>query len=339
MALKRIDLDLYVYEGTETPLPSTAQYVIQKARIDTHNNITVEIGELVRDYLELTFNDYANTYNVGSVPVTVNSQTRWVKAVVEYFDQSDTPFGYSNPQTFTFVATDGYGYFEDGTNPELSRNALISADNIYIPENTAGKFPIFAEGVGKVIIDSATTQIEDNGHTNQKIQYVTIPQNSTTIQVFDTDDSTLRKTIKVSNICEPKFTFYKLTFVNKFGAFQDLYFFKKSVENTNVTDETYKRNTVANSTATYQTYEGQKQRYNINSNTSLTLNTGFISEDMNQTIEELFFTENVWIRYENKTLPVIPKSKTLQYKTSLNDKLINYTVDFDFAFDRINNVR
>ncbi len=69
------------------------------------------------------------------------------------------------------------------------------------------------------------------------------------------------------------------------------------------------------------------------------MNTGFVKEDMNQTIEELFYTENVYIRYENKTLAVIPKSKSLQYKTSLNDKLINYTVEFDFAFDRINNVR
>ena len=78
---------------------------------------------------------------------------------------------------------------------------------------------------------------------------------------------------------------------------------------------------------------------NVNAQTSLTMNTGFVKEDMNQTIEELFYSENVYIRYENKTLAVIPKSKSLQYKTSLNDKLINYTVEFDFAFDRINNVR
>ena len=327
MALKRVEIDLYIWEGLITNQPTTPQYEINKSRIDTHNNITVEIGELVRDYLEVSFND------------DYLSQTRWVRAVVEYFTQADEPYTYNNPQVFDYVATDGYGYFEDGTNPELSRHALISADNIYLPENTIGKLPIFAEGVGKVTIDSVDTEITDNGNTNQKIQYVTIPQNSGTIQVYDTDDSTLLKTIKVTNICEPKFTPYKITFLNKYGAFQDLYFFKKSMESTNVSDETFKRNTIANSTASYNTYEGQKQRYNINSNTTLNLNTGFISEDMNQTIEELFFTENVWIRYEGKTLPVIPKTKALQYKTSLNDKLINYTVDFDFAFDKINNVR
>lgn len=327
MALKRIELDLYVWSGTETSAPSIPQYEINKSRIDTHDNITLEIGELVRDYLEISFND------------DYNSQTKWVRAVVEYFDESDNPYTYNNPQVFTYLATDGYGYFEDGTNPELSRNKLISADDIYLPENTIGKLPIFAEGVGKVTIDSVDTQITDSGNTNQKIQYIDIPANSSTIQVYDTDDTTLLSTVNVTNICEPKYTPFKVTFVNKLGAFQDLYFFKKTTESTNVTDETFKRNTIANSTSTYQTHEGQKQRYNINSKTSLSMNTGFVKENMNQTIEELFFSENVWIRYEGKTLPINPSSKSLQYKTVLNDKLINYTVDFEFAFDKINNIR
>lgn len=327
MALKRVEVDLYIWEGVIGNQPSIPQYEINKTRIDTHTNITLEIGELVRDYLEVSFND------------DYNSETRWVRAVVSYFDDSDNPYTFSNPETFDFIATDGYGYFEDGTNPELSRHALISADNIYLPEGVAGKLPIFAEGVGKVTIDSSDTEITDNGNTNQKIQYINIPADSSTIQVYDTDDTTLLKTISVTNLCEPKHTPYKITFVNKYGAFQDLYFFKKTAESTNVTDETFKRNTIANSTSTYQTYEGQRQRYNVNSQSSLSMNTGFIKEDMNQTIEELFFSENVWIRYEGKTLPVLPASKSLQYKTVLNDKLINYTVNFEFAFDRINNVR
>jgi len=276
MALKRIELDLYVWSGTETSAPSIPQYEINKSRIDTHDNITLEIGELVRDYLEISFND------------DYNSQTKWVRAVIEYFDESDNPYTYDNPQVLTYLATDGYGYFEDGTNPELSRNKLISADNIYLPENTVGKLPIFAEGVGKVTIDSVDTQITDNGNTNQKIQYIDIPANSSLIQVYDTNNTTLLSTVNVTNICEPKYTPFKVTFVNKLGAFQDLYFFKKTTESTNVTDETFKRNTIANSTSTYQTHEGQKQRYNINSKTSLSMNTGFVKENMNQTIEELF---------------------------------------------------
>ncbi len=327
MSLKRIELELYVYSGVETSFGSEPNYRIDKSRIETHSNITIEIGELVRDYLDITFND------------DYLSHTRWAKAIITYFNAADEPYSYNSPQTFTYIATDGYGYFEDGTNAELDRNLLISSLNKYIPENTAGKIPIFAEGVGKVVIDSTTTEITDNGNTNQKIQYITIPQNSSTVQIYDTDDSTLLKTIKVTNLCEPKFTPYKITFVNKFGAFEDLYFFKRSSETLTVTNEKYKRNTVTNIASEYSTSEGQSQLYNVNGNTTLNLNTGFISETMNETIEELFLSENVWIRYENKTLPVITKTKNLAYRTVLNDKLINYTVDFEFAFDKVNNVR
>jgi hypothetical protein len=326
MGLKRVEVDLYIWDGLETQQPTIPQYTIAKSRITGNDNITLEIGELVRDYINISFN---NNYN---------SISRYVRAVVNSFDDADEPFQ-TNPITSTYIALDGYGYFEEGANPELSRNALISADNIYLPENTAGNFPIFAEGVGKVIIDSNTTQITDSGNTNQKVQYITIPANSSTILVYDTDDSTLKKTITVTNICEPKFTPYKITFVNKFGVFENMFAFKKSSEVSNVTDELFKRNIVTNASSNYNTYDNQKSRMNVNAQTSLTLNTGFIKEDMNQTIEELFYSENVYIRYEDKTLAVIPTSKSLQYKTVLNDKLINYTVQFDFAFDRINNVR
>ena len=308
MGLKRVEVDLYIWDGLETQQPTIPQYTIAKSRITGNDNITLEIGELVRDYINISFN---NDYN---------SISRYVRAVVNSFDDADEPFQ-TNPITSTYIALDGYGYFEEGANPELSRNALISADNIYLPENTAGNFPIFAEGVGKVIIDSNTTQITDNGNTNQKVQYITIPANSSTILVYDTDDSTLRKTITVTNICEPKFTPYKITFVNKFGVFENMFAFKKSSEVSNVTDELFKRNIVTNASSNYNTYDNQKSRMNVNAQTSLTLNTGFIKEDMNQTIEELFYSENVYIRYEDKTLAVIPTSKSLQYKTVLNDKL------------------
>jgi hypothetical protein len=328
MAISTAQLSLYIYTGTSGSYQnSDLKYTIQKERINADDVINFEVSNLVRDYIDLTFNnDYL-------------SKCVWVTAIANLFDENNEPFTYSNPQTNTYLALDGYGYFEDEVNPQLSTNALISSNNIYLPENTAGKLPIFAEGVGKYIIDSTTTQVTDSGNTNQKIQYITVPANSSTIQIFDTDDATLRKTITVNNVCEPKFTPYKITFVNKFGAFQDLYMFKKNIENLSVTDETFRRNIIVNNTTSYPTYAGQSARYNVNGQTTLTLNTGFIKEDMNQTIEELFLTENVWIRYENKTLPVIPKTKSLAFKTSLNDKLINYTIEFEFAFTKINSVR
>ena len=328
MALGSIQLQLYCYTGTVGSFTyADLKYTINKNRIGTENNIVLEIGELVRDHIEITFND------------DYTCHAKWVTAVVYYKDLQGDLLDHSNPGVFNYLAVDGYGFFEDEINPELSRNALITSNNIYLPEGTAGKLPIFAEGVGKVRIDSSDTQITDSGNSNQKIQYVTIPADSDVIKVYDTDDTTLLKTITVTNICEPKFTSYKVTFVNKYGAFQDLYFFKKSIESFDVVSESYKANTINRSNVLYSTAQAQKQITNVNATTKLTLNTGFIKENMNTTVEELMISENIYIRYEGKTLPLLPLTKSMTHKTHLNDKMINYTIEFEFAFDKINNIR
>ena len=328
MALKTANLDLYIYSGTSTSYTSNdLKYQLQKSIVGTNTKILFEISELVSDYITHNFNDDYNSVSI------------WVTTITTLFDETDTIFTYGSPVVETFLAVDGYGYFEDGINPQLSNNALITANTIYLPEDTIGKLPIYAEGVGKVSIDLVDTEITDNDNTNQKIQYIDIPANSSTIQVYGTDDTTLLRTIRVNNVCEPKYTPYKVTFVNRLGAYQNIFFFKKSLKSIDITDERFKRNTVVNNSVSYGLNAGQEQRYNTNATQSITLNTGFINEDSNSTIEELFLSENVWIKYEGNTLPLIPKTKSLQYKTSLNDKLANYTVDFDFAFNKINNVR
>lgn len=330
MALKSVTIKLYIYSGTEGVYTSSdLKYTISKDRISTNTNITIEIANLVRDYLYTIFNNDYTSY------------AKWVTVSQTLYD-SETGLEYTqgrSPVVNSYLALDGYGYFEDEINPQLSRHALYTSNNMYLPEGVAGKFPIFAEGVGKVIIDSATTEITDTGSSDQKIQYLTIPANSSSIQIYDTDDSTLLKTVTVTSVCEPKYTPYKITYLNKLGAYQDLYFFKRTTETFNVTDEKYRRNNISTSSLSYNTSEGQQQRQNVNGTTSLSLNTGYVKEDFNSAIEELFLSENAWIRFEGKTLPIIARSKSYTEKTVLNDRLINHTVDFDFAFNKINNVR
>ena len=329
MALKSTTIKLYIYSGTSgSYTEADLKYTISKDRIVTKNSIIIEIANLVRDYLDVSFNDDYLSY------------TKWVTVSQTLYD-SETGIEYptGSPVINHYLAIDGYGYYEDSINPQLSYSSLYTSNNLYLPEGIAGKFPIFAEGVGKVIIDSTTTEITDDENTNQKIQYLTIPANTNSIKVYDTDDSTLLKTITVTNICEPKFTPYKISFINKLGAIQDVWCFKKTTENFNVTDEIYRRNNISTSSLTYNTHQGQQQRYNVNGVTSITLNTGYVKEDFNSAIEELFLSEKAWIRFEGKTLPVIAKSKSFTNKTVLNDKLINHTLDFEFAFNKINNVR
>lgn len=325
--LNSVELDVYIYTGLSSAHSGNLKYQLQKTRISSQTNVTFEIANLVKDYITHSFN---NNYP---------SDTVWVRTEARLYDSSGTEFASGSPVVNTYISKDGYGYFEDGINPQLSDNLLMTSNNIYLNEGETGKLPIFAQGVGKVTIDSSDTQITDDGNTNQKIQYITIPTTASTIQVYDTDDTTVLRTVKVQHICEPKHTPYKATFINKYGAYQDLYFFKTTKESFDLNDEKFKRNTIDTDALSYNLYERQEGRYNIKAKTKIELNTGFILEDMNSTIEELFLSENVWIRFNNQTLPVNAIDKQLQLKTSLNDKLANYTVRFEFAFNKINDVR
>jgi hypothetical protein len=155
--------------------------------------------------------------------------------------------------------------------------------------------------------------------------------------------------VKISTEPCSKYEPYKVTFINKFGALQDMYFSLKSIESLNTTGETYKANVVDFSSLTYDTYKPQVAQYNKLGKESITLNTNYISEDYNEVIKQLMMSEQVWLtRLDNPApdsnnletvLAVIPKTQSVTYKTSLNDRLVQYTVDFDYAFDKINTVR
>jgi hypothetical protein len=75
---------------------------------------------------------------------------------------------------------------------------------------------------------------------------------------------------------------------------------------------------------------------------SVVLNTGFVDESYNEVIRQLMLSEQIWMTKltdEELVLPLKARTQSLQYKKHVNDKLVNYTIEFDMAFDKINNIR
>jgi len=138
---------------------------------------------------------------------------------------------------------------------------------------------------------------------------------------------------------------HKITFVNKFGALQDIWFFLKFVNRTTKKQEQFQRNIIS-STGTYDVNTHTKQVYNTIANTSITLSSGYYPEWANQWFEQLLLSEQVWLTRpkpfnpsQDEVVPVNVKKNSMVQKTSLNDKLIEYTFDFELSADYINNVR
>ena len=72
---------------------------------------------------------------------------------------------------------------------------------------------------------------------------------------------------------------------------------------------------------------------------AVTINTGFIDEQMYYPLKEMILSEAVWVTKDGQVLPINLNTSSLTHKTKLNDKLIQYTLDFTYSFDIINTIR
>jgi len=148
--------------------------------------------------------------------------------------------------------------------------------------------------------------------------------------------------INVETLQECKYEPKKVTFVNKYGALQDMYFFKKSVKKMNIKKESYKSN-ILNSSNSYSRSNHVYRDFNVVGKESVTLSSGFLSEEYNEVFKQMMLSEKVWVTNINddgeQVLPINVKTSNITYKTSLNDKLVQYTFDFDKSYDTINNIR
>ena len=362
-------LNLYIYTGTFVANASVAnpKYTITKDVL-TAGFIVFEVAELIRDYLEIEFDG------------TYSSQVVWVNAVISTTVSSGSASATVSPDnTNGFVAFDGYGYFHEGTNPELSKGALISNNTIFRLNDSNVRIPVYTGDTTSVAffyqgVEKRTQAISSSTNTNAQIDYVTVSgqdNNDSYEERVVADGGTLEasscltdflrqldiglvdevyvassagtEVIKILSTEECKYEPYKVTFVNKYGALQDLMFFKKSVESTNVTSEQFKASIFDQSTLSYKTYQHQQQAFLAQGKDKITMNTGYVNDDHNAVLEELLLSEQVYYteitETEEKVIPVIPLTKSITYKTSVNDRLANYEVEFEHAFDKINNIR
>ena len=56
-------------------------------------------------------------------------------------------------------------------------------------------------------------------------------------------------------------------------------------------------------------------------------------------MQELLQSEQVWMEVYGVVTPMNVTDSNLTFKTSLNDKLVDYKLELEFAFDSINNIR
>ena len=290
---------------------SATQYVISK---DTASDrVIFEVSELIRDFLDITWDGvfpYSST--------TTDSLVKYAQIKIEFFagtkaTRALTPQSATQTITHDLYGFDAYSEFKEGSNKQLSSGQLLQSNTtMYLPET------------GDAYVPSESS----NG-----ITYTTIPDT-----VLDGQSQTIAGiTVNVKRICEPIYNIIKVIFVNKFGALQEYYFNKKNIQSLNVTKESYKSTLISGQT--YNTFDHQKYQYNKQGSERITMNTGYVDEGQFEPIKQIMLSELMWAEIGVAVYPINVITSSLEKKTRTNDRLVNYSLDFEFAYDMINNVR
>lgn len=365
-----VKFQIKIYSGTQSPLPSGLQYeIIKNTTTPASGNpyAVIEISELVRDYI---YTDYY-TEAIDAVWVHV--------ATIIYDGANGTGSTIGSPGSTYYLALDGWGYFEEGVNPRTSIDPtnesytpMTLQDNltIYFIPGEQITIPFFSEA--EPLIDFTFTggagvewqtldeywevydsmwnsslddvQIVDSTDSLDKIQYVGIfptdgIKTGDTAVVTSTTGNAQTQNIVFKELCPGKYPDVKIVFYNRYGAIQELWAHKKSTKSLNTQDETYNRNIMDYGTLDYSVYKHATSRFDVNGRESIVVNTDFMDETINDPVKQLLLSEQVWLDIGNDTFPVVIKTSSLTEKTSVNDKMVQYTFEFEYAYDKVQNIR
>ena len=304
-------------------------YTLIKNRI-TNSAVDFEVSELIKDYLNISYDGTINELE-QSVVISV--------AIAIFNGLNGTGTLNQTPTGLIFLGIDAYGYFEEGANPTTTKGYMQSNTVIYNLSGQNIRIPIDVNNVTRwdalkngAIIQSAIVP----NNSNKVFEYIEVDSNADRLGLGIT--GSLVMFIDIINIEECRFEPHKISFVNRWGAIQNLYFFKKSIDKIITTKESFKSSNVT-SGGVYSVTSHSNKDFNVKSNKSITLNSGYVSEDYNAPMQELLQSELVWMEVGGVVTPMNVSDSSLVFKTSANDKLVDYKLELKFAYDAINNMR
>jgi hypothetical protein len=298
------------YATLSLTIAGTLEYSITKY---TGTSFLMDISELIRDFVNPVYSGVIDKQSAKAVVVSYSLQ---------FYTLTGASVGAAKTNTHT--AFDAYNYFKEGNSIDSNESGfdmpaytiMLSGPVIWYPENTAGSF---------FYIDaSAVFQKQDFGVSDSRITMFT--------------GTAYERDIYIRRLPCSKYAANRVVFINKYGVLQEMWFTAKTTESLSVFGEKFKSGFVSQNGAINR-FKHQVADYNKNGKIRYTLNTTYICEGVTRYIEELMLSELVWMQINGDYFPVNVTTSDVQYKNSVNDKLVNYTIEVEQANDLISTVR
>ena len=367
--LKSCRIELWIYSGEKDSFdPTEPTLTLRSTALSPFEPIYIDIAGICSDYIET---NYTGLYQTDAIWVSYRKVGRFVNGATQYL------IGEGEQQINTLAGVDGYKFYEENLQRAGSGNddLLMSTNTIRIPKGDNFKIPVYAGGVSSVSFSANgetyyTESVPESDFSQEQIKYIDsrggdiseylskvaylgltfeenkctkdlcyspFPQSPDRVVVALRDGTS--KVVKVEREAENLYEVVKLTFLSRYGVLRDLFFFKKSSKSLSVSRQEYTANTTKHIYETGSITKHQFNTYDIVGEEKETLNSGYVPESLNDDFRELLLSSKVWITKDKQILPVNIENSSMQYKTHLNDKLINYQIEAKYSYKKINRTR
>jgi len=333
-----ITAEIFIYRGHYVDdKPLTATYNLSKSVVQVgQSTINFDIHKLVNDYVK---NVYTEVGTSGAFTTSLLDSV-WV-----YIDAKINLAGAEQYQANqTLLAVDGFKYHTEIETIAFSGfypKVLSSISNHIIYNDSDYPLYFITEDLTDITINGTSVPFTfSQSYSNQKIGYVNVANyigsstSFTAVLEYTFGDIIETHNFTVKDEC--KFPLINCIFKNKYGVWQTIPFNKLSKKSQDFTNENY--NGLISNYGSYALNKHVKQTYNVNGKEKVTVNTDFITEDYNTLFTELMLSEFIYLEENGQVLPVNLLKNSFEKKTKLNNKLIQYSMDFEYSFNLLNDI-
>ena len=366
-SLDSMTLAIAIYSGLKTA-SVTNNYSLTKD-YSINEVINFEISDLVRSEF---YHDFSIWNDIGYTQ-SPQGEVLWVRPAGSwtYSDAGTAPVTapFATGVTAAYLSTDGWAPMTNISPTSVTQSLLATSRERQVLVTNYEVLPIYQNATNEVTkvsiiwqgggADTQNITIAPSNDSRDAVVYLPVgpanlenttvwgssikPSNNVGADTYDVEltyasgATATIATYKV--ICEPKYTPYQIAFINRFGVADFITFFKRSDERGNFTQDTYQKSIYNDGFTTPSLEVGKYNSFNVNSRNSLTLNTGFVDQDYDETIKDILMSEYVAVLENSQWIAVQPERGSIEYQKHVNQKLINYTLTFTYAFDERSLVR
>lgn len=326
-------VEIFLWNGTGSA-PTTAQYTLSKLIPASNNTQTVyDVAPYIREYITFTQKQSPYTIDALSTNQYCNVKIKRYKSVAGV---------YTLLNTLEYFGLDGYSYYEEGSNYDYGDQLLEQKTYYYQSGIYPGEFNAYMDYTNSSARDyviyykpdlSANTRVNVTslGWKTMPRVHPSYTATGNILKVYNTFN-TLLATYTFLPVCEPKYTPVIIDFINQYGAWQREFFFKASKNTLSIESNDY--NVMQSSVSSFDIYQGQKKSFNTNARETISVNSGYVYEDFSSNIKQLIMSERILV--DDK--PAICKTKSLEMMKNINNHMINYSLEFELAYNTINAV-